>query len=154
MNYILLNFPSMNKLILFSLLLFSLACVQKSDLQPKLETIMQSQQQSWNQGDIEGFMDAYLRSDSLLFIGGSGPQYGWKNTLERYKKAYPNPEIMGQLTFETTAFHAFDNENAVMSGKWHLKRKGDEVGGYFTLIWRQMEGEWKIIYDHTSSSRN
>ena len=47
---------------------------------------MMKQQQSWNEGNIEKFMSSYWKSDSLMFIGKNGIQYGWKKTLDSYKK--------------------------------------------------------------------
>ena len=34
--------------------------------------LMQDQEQSWNDGNIDDFMTKYWRSDSLIFIGKSG----------------------------------------------------------------------------------
>jgi hypothetical protein len=113
---------------------------------------MKIQEDNWNKGDVEGYMEGYWHSDSLLFIGGSGPKYGWKQTLDRYLKSYPNKEAMGYLTFETIGFHFLPPKNAQVSGKWHLKREEGDLSGYYSLLWEEKDGGWKIIYDHSSSS--
>ena len=59
--------------------------------------IMESQQSAWNRGDLDGFMDGYLKSDSLMFIGKSGVTYGHGATLQRYKTSYPDKQTMGAL---------------------------------------------------------
>src|SRR4051812_48860805 len=64
-----------------------------------VKLIMKLQEQSWNRGDIPGFMAHYWKSDSLKFIGSSGITYGWQNTIEKYQKAYPSKEAMGELHF-------------------------------------------------------
>ena len=61
---------------------------------------MQDQQDAWNRGDLEGFMQGYWQSDSLLFIGKSGPTNGWQKTFNNYKKNYPDTIIMGKLSFD------------------------------------------------------
>jgi len=41
---------------------------------------MNEQEKSWNSGDIDDFMSKYWNDDSLIFIGKSGINYGWKKT--------------------------------------------------------------------------
>ena len=61
--------------------------------------VMSFQQDAWNQGDIDSFMQGYLKSEELVFSGKSGPIYGWENTRKRYYSSYPNTQIMGKLNF-------------------------------------------------------
>jgi ketosteroid isomerase-like protein len=42
------------------------------------------------------------------------------------------------------------SQNALVRGRWHLKMKTEQPGGLFTLIMRKINGEWRIIHDHTS----
>ena len=50
--------------------------------------VMNLQQDAWNKGDIDSFMQGYLKSDELVFSGKSGPVYGWENTKKRYYSSY------------------------------------------------------------------
>lgn len=112
--------------------------------------VLYAQQAAWNRGDIAAFMEGYLRSDSLVFVGSSGPQYGWQNTYERYLRTYDTPEKMGQLSFTIVQMSMLGKKHCRMLGRWHLKRSIGDIGGYFTLIWLRTPGGWKIIADHTS----
>jgi len=38
-----------------------------------------------------------------------------------------------------------------MLGSWELKREKDTLGGHFSLLWKKIDNEWKIVSDHTSS---
>ena len=58
------------------------------------------QQDDWNIGDLDAFMEGYLNTEHLVFSGSSGPIYGWKATIERYKKTYSTRQLMGILDFE------------------------------------------------------
>jgi hypothetical protein len=58
--------------------------------------VLETQRQAWNRGDIDGYMQGYWRSDSLLFVGSTAPTHGWQATLDRYKKHYPDKAAMGQ----------------------------------------------------------
>lgn len=48
--------------------------------------VMHQQQIDWSNGDLDGFMQSYWKSDSLVFIGKRGPTYGWQQALDNYKK--------------------------------------------------------------------
>ena len=111
---------------------------------------MAMQESSWNEGDIDTFMEGYWKSDSLLFIGSSGPIYGWNATMERYKRVYSDREKMGKLTFNILEIRSLGDAHARLIGKFHLERTVGDLEGYFTLIWVKTEGKWLIISDHTS----
>ncbi len=114
--------------------------------------ILIKQQSAWNKGSIEKFMAPYWYSDSLRFIGKKGITYGWQNTLDNYKKSYPDTTTMGQLTFEINSIDVFSKSSAFVIGKWFLKRekgKGD-LGGYFSLLFKKIKNKWFIVVDHTS----
>ncbi|MDO3626938.1 nuclear transport factor 2 family protein [Mucilaginibacter sp. BT774] len=112
--------------------------------------VLEDQRQAWNRGDIDGFMHGYWKSDSLVFVGKDAPVYGWQKTIERYKRGYPDKAAMGELTFNIIQVKILDNDNAFVLGRWRLKREKDTPGGYFTLWFRKIGGEWKIVCDHTS----
>jgi photosystem II stability/assembly factor-like uncharacterized protein len=116
----------------------------------EINKVLEMQSVAWNEGDVEKYMEGYWNSDSLSFIGKNGITKGWKATLERYKKAYPDKAAMGRLTFTLLSEEALGKENYMVVGKWHLQREKDEVGGHFTLIWKKVKGKWKIMSDHTS----
>lgn len=112
--------------------------------------VLRDQQDAWNKGDLEGFMAGYWRSDSLKFIGKKGLTYGWKNTLENYKKSYPDVSAMGKLSFEIISVELIENDAALVIGKWQLEREPDNPSGYFTLVWKKTGGKWLIVADHSS----
>ena len=139
----------MKKLILiFSLLLTTCFCFGQ-DRQAIIK-LMADQQTAWSKGDLDGFMQGYWKSDSLMFIGKRGPAYGWQTTLENYKKTYPDKAAMGKLTFRLDKVELLGARDAFVMGAWSLAREKDAPGGYFTLWFRKINGEWKIVCDHTS----
>lgn len=124
---------------------------QKSDEQI-IRNSLAIQTEAWNKGDLEKFMSIYWNSDSLKFIGKTGITYGWKQTLENYKKGYPDPESMGTLDFELIEVKRLSVIYFYVVGKWHLKRsesKGD-LSGHFTLLFKKIKQNWVIVSDHSS----
>jgi ketosteroid isomerase-like protein len=140
----------MKKIILSCLLILGLClCLKAQDRQAILK-LMETQRQDWNRGDIDGFMQGYWKSDSLMFVGKSGPTYGWQNTLNNYKRGYPDKATMGILTFDILKVDVLDPKNAFVFGAWHVKQEKGTIGGYYTLWFKKINGEWKIVVDHTS----
>jgi hypothetical protein len=120
---------------------------QKEMESEAIKAMMLQQSADWNDGNIDAFMQGYWQSDSLMFVGSRGITYGWKATLESYKKGYPDRATMGKLKFEFLKMDFFDAETTCwLLGKWHLTRpeKGD-VGGYFTLMLKKINGKWLIV---------
>lgn len=120
------------------------------DRQAILRTL-DEQTTQWNKGDMQGFMLGYWQSDSLRFIGKSGLTYGWQQTLNNYKKNYPDGESRGTLRFQILHVDFLSNESAYVIGKFLLLRpqKGD-ASGHFTLLWKKIKGKWVIVADHSS----
>ena len=115
--------------------------------------VMSMQEKAWNQGDIDSFMEGYLKSNFLIFSGSSGPVYGWNETKEKYKKSYPSKEIMGNLSFVVKNIKSISFDVALMIGEYQLKRSGGDSSGHFTLVWKKIDNKWLIVSDHTSSSK-
>src|ERR1044072_3173149 len=80
--------------------------------------LMKKQEAAWNNGDIEGFMKYYWKSDSLKFIGKSGITYGWQKTLDNYKKNYPDKATMGKLTFAIKSSEQLSESSVYIIGSW------------------------------------
>ncbi len=141
----------MGKIIVFILLAFAnTAIAQTTKDRTAILEVLENQRQGWNKGDMEHYMKGYWKSDSLLFVGKNGPTYGWQKTLDNYKKGYPDKSAMGFLTFGIKKVEFLAKDKAFVLGSWNLKREKDEPKGYFTLLLRKIDGEWKVVVDHSS----
>ena len=132
-----------------TVLIFTAVSAQSKDEASILSSIEQ-QRIAWNKGDLNSFMDTYWQSDSLMFIGKSGVTYGWQNTLDNYKKGYPDTAAMGKLDFNILEVKRLAVEYFFVVGKWHLTRSIGDVGGHFTLLFRKIKNKWVIVADHSS----
>jgi ketosteroid isomerase-like protein len=115
-----------------------------------IRSLIEEQRQAWNTGDKEKFMQTYWQSDSLIFIGKSGVTYGWQNTLDNYKKGYPDTAAMGKLKFDILEVKRLSVMYFFVIGKWHLTRSVGDVGGHFTLLFKKIKNKWVIVADHSS----
>ena len=139
--------------IIFIILLCSCGTQQKPQ-QDTLETaktailkVMHNQELAWNKHDLEGFMQGYWKSDSLKFYGSSGLTKGWANTLANYKKSYPTKAESGTLKFIINDISKIEGNNYWVMGEYHLKRSVGDADGVFIIIFKKINGEWKIVAD-------
>ena len=122
---------------------------QNKDEQAILQAL-NIQKNAWNKGDLNLFMETYWKNDSLMFIGKNGVTYGWQNTLDNYKKGYPDTAAMGKLKFDILHVKKLSSLYYSVVGKWYLARSIGDVGGHFTLIFKKIKDKWLIVSDHSS----
>lgn len=115
-----------------------------------IRTLLDQQTRQWNKGNIEAFMKGYWENDSLLFVGKRGPTYGYRTTLDNYKKSYPDTAAMGKLEFNLLSLKPISADTYFVLGKWMLKRTIGDLEGHYTLLLKKIKGQWLIIADHSS----
>ena len=140
----------MKKILLLIGIIISLSSMAQTKDEQIIRKMLADQISFWNKGDIPGFMQGYLENDSLVFIGKNGPTYGYNNTLRNYQKNYPNKDYMGVLNFDILSVQAIEKDHFFVIGKFMLQRKVGDASGHFTLIFKRINGVWKIVSDHSS----
>jgi hypothetical protein len=136
---------------LFAALLIVLPFAAAASTFEEINAGLIEQAASWNRGDIDGFMAHYWKSDQLRFASGGNVTRGWKPTLDRYRKSYPDRAAMGKLEFTDLEFTELGPDAAIIFGRWRLVRESDAPHGLFTLTCLRIDGAWVIVQDHTSS---
>ena len=114
--------------------------------------LLDQQSLDWNRGDVEAFMKGYEDSPETTFVGQT-VEYGYRNILERYRKAYATPAAMGKLTFTHLAIRILDSNYAITTGNFHLDRTaagGGNADGIFSLLFKHDPEGWKVILDHSN----
>jgi ketosteroid isomerase-like protein len=140
----------MQRLLLILLLCTAVFSHAQSKDETEVRKILATQSAAWNNGDLEGFMKGYWKSDSMMFIGKSGINWGWEKTLESYKKGYPDTAAMGKLSFDIIVVKRLSFQYFYVVGKWMLKRTAGDLSGHFNLLFKKIKGQWFIIADHSS----
>lgn len=118
----------------------------------QIRQVLLTQQDAWNAGDIDGFMQGYWRSAELRFASGGTVTTGWQATRDRYHANYSDRSLMGELSFNNIETVLLSDDAAVVHGAWALQRDTDRPSGLFTLIFQQLDGDWKIVSDTTTSA--
>jgi ketosteroid isomerase-like protein len=118
----------------------------------EIQSVLRMQQDAWNQGDIDRFMDGYAHSKDTVFISEDTVRRGWEMVRDHYREKYSDRTKMGLLTFSDLEIVSLSPDLAVALGRWKLQRAKDRPHGRFTLIFRRLPEGWRIVHDHTSAA--
>ena len=138
--------------------------------------VLDDQLSGWNAGNIDQFMEGYVKDSSVRFITNKKIKTSWQEITDSYKKGYPNKEAMGKLTFHRDEIR-WVNRSAYISqviGRWEVIQKHkleqanpnlgsrdfssivnrnapthDTMSGRFSLIFVGTQHGPKIQIDHT-----
>ena len=141
-----------------------------------IEKVLDNQLIGWNNGNIDQFMDGYVKDSSVRFITDKKVKTSWQEITNSYKKGYPDKEAMGKLTFHRDEIR-WVNEAAYIAqviGRWEVIQKHkleqanpnlgsrdfssivnrnapthDTLSGRFSLIFIGTPEGPKIQIDHT-----
>ena len=141
--------------IICNVLVAALACASPEhtpNSATEIQSVLSSQQDAWNRGDIDAFMNGYARSESTVFVSEDQVRRGWETVRERYRQKYSDRAKMGTLSFSEIEVAMLSPEAAVVLGRWKLKRANDEPHGRFTLVFKRLPEGWRIVHDHTSAA--
>ena len=116
-----------------------------------INSLLNKQVEAWNKENLEKFMETYWRNEKLVFVGSRGPTYGWQATLDSYKRGYPDKAAMGKLAFKILELSKIDRNTVFLIGRFEVTREARDLSGHFTLVLQKIDGNWKIISDHSSS---
>ena len=116
-----------------------------------IKKVLEVQQDAWNRGDVNAFLEGYWHSPELTFSGSSGVARGFDGVRARYQRNYPDRVAMGKLDFSGLEIRLLGSDAALVLGRWHLTRSQGDIGGVFSLVLQRFPNEgWRIIHDHTS----
>jgi len=116
-----------------------------------IPTILKSQADAWNRGDLTSFMAAYLETPEMTYTAGGKIVVGYQALHDRYEKAYGNtPETMGKLRFDSVTVTPLGDDHALVVGRWYVTQGEKEMDGVFSLVWVKTPKGWKILHDHSS----
>ena len=144
------KYNHLKKIVVVLLVLCCLKLSAQDKATVQIMANLQSQKIAWNEGSIENYMQHYWRNDPLLFISKSGPEYGWQKIRDNYLKFYPDKATMGKLDLKIIHTQKISKTCYNIIGKWDITSVKGNAGGYFTLLWKKLNGAWVIVQDHTS----
>lgn len=106
----------------------------------------------WNTGSLEAYVSCYEKSAATTFVGAT-VSHGSDAVLERYRRAYPNRQSMGHLSFSELEPRLLKPDIAIVTGRYTLARAAGDGGaktGLFTVVLRKSKQGWRIVHDHSN----
>lgn len=122
-------------------------------LHEAVESMLQASAAAWNRGDFEGFIDDYLPDSETTYLGGGGLVVGYDSIGARFAPWFQPGVERGRLHFEELRVRRLGTEHALATARFVLTGPDGRrlSSGPFTLVLRRVEGNWRILHDHTSS---
>lgn len=139
--------------------------------------VLDAQLAGWNNGNIDQFMEGYIKDSSVRFITNKKVKKSWREITDSYKKGYPNKDAMGKLSFHRDEIRWVDEFKGIAQviGRWEVIQKHrdtvphsqkldnqttqgshnqnirtqDTLSGRFSLIFVGTKDGPKILIDHT-----
>ncbi|MCZ2152767.1 MAG: SgcJ/EcaC family oxidoreductase, partial [Bryobacterales bacterium] len=130
----------------------SSVCLTAADACTEVLGVMHAQQEAWNRGDLDGFLESYEKAGDITFVGREVSR-GFDGLVKRYRSTYGDRGRMGQLQFAELEFRPLGEDYALVIGRFQLTRTesaGGNASGRFTVVLHKSVNGWKIIHDHTS----
>ena len=117
--------------------------------------VIDMQKNAWNSGDLDTFLTGYYESPDTSYTSGGQEYWGYDALRQKYTKSYgTSRDTMGTLEFSELKVIDVGKDSAYCVGHWHLERKEKQpLEGVFTLVFKKTSAGWKIIHDHTTSTR-
>ena len=116
-----------------------------------VRTVLSSQRDAWNRGDLDGFMAGYAHREDLVFTSGGKIRRGWRETYAKYRAKYgADRSTMGHLDFEILGVQPLGADGAIVLGRWKLTATPNAGGGVFSVALVRTPDGWRIVHDHTS----
>lgn len=110
--------------------------------------IVLAQQESWNKGDLDGYLSHYKDSRDTQAVLATLVR-GIENVRNAYRANFPNKDTMGSIEDSEVEVKALGDNYAIATGKYHLTRSrkaGGSVDGTFMEVFEKNSSGWQIVY--------
>jgi ketosteroid isomerase-like protein len=108
---------------------------------------MNQQAKDWTAGDYKAFMKGYRNSKDIRFAHPKGITRGWQGVMDAYES---NPK-RSRLEFTEIDITPLSPDAAMVFGRFHNYGEDNSYkNGWFTLLMRKIDGQWKAVHDHSS----
>lgn len=116
-----------------------------------VDSLLTESENSWNGGDLDGFLYWYKRGAETSFMGAEGPIYGWDTIRSRYAPRFEPEADRDSLRFEALQTRPLAPWLGLATARYVLFQADSITSqGIFTLVLERTTEGWRIVHDHTS----
>ncbi len=133
--------------------LASIPVAAKSDGQQVYEVLL-NMLDRWNAHDIEGHLETYWKSPSLLVVVDSEQFNGWQELHDSYINGYPDRTSMGYISPARIQVKLLKPDLALSLTWWSIlfPSSKQKVVGNTTMNLQKFADGWKIVAAHSSTT--
>lgn len=133
------------------LALVQLSPAQAADAEREVQAVIAGLQSTWNAADMDGYLAAYRRDDSMSLTYGNSVVQGWDALNALFRQSYPDETRMGKFTIDSLAVTVLGDDAAIAYGNFtHVFPDETIHGGYSHVLARHEDGRWIIQHERTS----
>ena len=132
------------------------ACAARAPGDPtaRVQAMLARSAAAWNRRDLAGFVGDYAPESTTTFVSDGHVRHGFDWIRQHYAPTFaPGGRTPhDSLRFAEIEARALGDRFILATARYTLFR-GDSVtsSGPFTLILQRLNGQWKIVHDHTST---
>lgn len=123
-----------------------------TDESQHIRTLFESGCAAWNRGDVDGYLAGYWHSDKVRWVSEGQVSYGIDAIASTFKTRFNTPENMGQLEVTNLEIQILGESDSLVFGEWIQTTHTARHHGVFTVHVKKMDGKWRMVSDHSSTS--
>lgn len=105
---------------------------------------------AWNRHDLDGYLDAFWRSDALVVVVEGEAVHGWNLLSKAFHGGYPNPSEMGSLTLDRVQVQMLAVDLAEVLDWDTVTFPKKKEFGTSTIVMKKLPEGWRVVLMHTS----
>lgn len=124
---------------------------EQNDQGADAEAVIMRLQETWNKGDMTGYLAQYYQTPSMSLSFGNTVVQGWPALNDLFRASYPDPVRMGRFTIDQIDVTVLSATTAVAYGNFTHVFPTETIKGGFTHVLSQgADGIWRIQHERTS----
>jgi hypothetical protein len=118
----------------------------------EVRDIVREESRCWNEHNLNGYMDLFWRSPSLVATIDGEQLTGWDRLMAAYRNGYTDPNKMGSVSLERITTQQLDSELFRAMSWFTLHQQTGDHPFVDSIILRRFPDGWKIVSAHSSTT--
>ncbi|MCH7643901.1 MAG: nuclear transport factor 2 family protein [Myxococcales bacterium] len=124
------------------------------NVEAAIRSVLSAQGEAWNRGDLVDYMASIARGEHTRHIFNNEITVGYTAIEARLQARYPDPSDMGAISYSDLDVSVLAPDAASAFAHWTFQHGDNTFAGVFTLIFREINGSWVIVHDHSTAFPN
>jgi hypothetical protein len=118
----------------------------------EIRDIIREESRCWNEHDLNGYMNLFWRSPSLVAMIDGKQLMGWDKLMSAYRDGYTDSSKMGFVALERIATQRLESDLFLALSWFTIHQETGDHPAADSIILRRFPEGWKIVSVHSDSS--